>query len=157
MKEQASAPRVVLDPRGKVDENTRTIPLAGIRRAFVYLQGSKDTRSGGHAFSELSWYASAWGVPDKPELDFEGAVAPVFVNLAPSRVEIPPLGAALMLVLVAYLPPVPSFKALGCAFVAEGHQQPSGKAIAWGHGDRTPHDFAGLFLCPFGDPQTKRS
>lgn len=142
--------RAELKPRpSETDKNELVFPLSGIRRLHVFMKASVDTR---RASSDVWWVLSAWATLEDPEHDLPGLPNYQYVNLAPSTLVIPPLGAALMHVATLFWVAEPRASALSVKFSTAG-DQPEGKAVALGYADATPHDFAGVFRAPFGFAQ----
>jgi hypothetical protein len=139
--------QVSLQPRpgpGPRSTNVLTITLPDIRRAYVLLQRSTDTR---RDTSDIWWTLSAWVTLSEP------LVANVpnsnLVNLAPSLLDIAPLGATLMLVAGAFWTGLPSAESISIKFSTRA-DEPQGDAQAFGVGDSTPHNEFGFFPAPHG-------
>jgi hypothetical protein len=149
----SSSPEVVrvdLKPRpSEKDKNELVVPLCGIRRLHVFLAASIDTR---RESSDVWWVLSAWATLEDPGGDLPNLPNYRYVNLAPSTLVLPPLGAALMHVASLFWMAEPRASALSVKFSTAG-DQPEGKAVAFGYPDTTPHDFAGFFRTPFGFAQ----
>ena len=146
-----SVVRADLKPRpSETDKNELVFPLSGIRRLHVFMKASVDTR---RESSDVWWVLSGWATLEAPERDLPGLPNFQYVNLAPSALVIPPLGAALMHVATLFWVAQPPASALSVKFSTAG-DQPEGKAIVLGYADTTPHDFSGLFRAPFGYAQT---
>lgn len=142
--------RADLRPRpSETDQNELVFPLPGIRRLHVFMKASVDTR---RESSDVWWVLSAWATLEDPGRDLPDLPNYQYVNLAPSTLVIPPLGAALMHVATLFWVAEPPASALSVKFSTAG-DQPEGKAIALGYADATPHDFSGLFRAPFGFAQ----
>jgi hypothetical protein len=137
-------------------KNLLTLELAGVRRAYVYLLPSKDTR--GIQDGPIPWKLSAYATPTLQVTQFPPP-PPVFspltdlsqtlITLTPSVVDIKPLGGSFQCIAAAFLPPLPSCQAINFYFSA-GVDVPSGKSHAFAFGDTTDTDFFGLFVAPFG-------
>jgi hypothetical protein len=139
----------VLHPKqGATDTNILVFPLAGIRRLHIILKASSDTR---RETSDVWWYLSAWATIEDAGVNLPG-VASENVNLAPSRVEIPPLGAGVMHIATAWWMGLPPASALSVQFSTSA-DQPQGSALALGYADTTPHNFSGLLRAPYGYPR----
>jgi len=138
-----------LDINPKAQDQVLTVRMSGVRRVHVFLLASTDTR---RETSDVWWYLSASATLAEPILDLPRLGNITEVNLAPSVLAIPPLGAALMHVATAFWMSVPMAESISIKFTTPP-DQPSGKAIALGYPDPEPHDFFGLFRAPFGHPQ----
>jgi hypothetical protein len=123
--------------------NVLTVSLVGIRRMIVILRVSDEVHG---ESNEVSWTLSAYATLVDSLLPDRNLKT---VNLAPSLVTLPPLGARTMHVATLFWPPEPAAAALNVLFSNPG-DIPQGQADAFGIGDTTPHDYAGLFMCPFG-------
>ena len=142
--------RVDLKPRpSDKDENELVVRQCGIRRMHVFMMASTDTR---RESSDVWWTLSAWATLEDPCRDLPGLPNYEYVNLAPSMLVLPPLGAAMMHVATLFWMAEPRASALSVKF-STAADQPQGKAIALGYPDTTPHDFAGFFRAPFGFAQ----
>ncbi len=142
--------RADLRPRpSETDKNELVFPLAGIRRLHVFMKASIDTR---RDVSDVWWVLSGWATLAEPARDLPDMPNYQHVNVAPSALVIPPLGAALMHVATLFWPATPPASALSIKFSTAG-DQPQGRAVALGYADTTPHDFFGLFRAPFGYAQ----
>lgn len=142
--------RADLKPRpSEADKNELVFPLSGIRRLHVFMKASVDTR---RESSDVWWVLSGWATLEDPARDLPDLPSYQYVNLAPSALVLPPLGAALMHVATVFWVAEPPASALSVKFSTAG-DQPEGKAIAFGYADTTPHDFSGLFRAPFGYAQ----
>jgi hypothetical protein len=140
---------VGLRPRpAQGDTNTLVFPLVGIRRMDVYLKCSKDVR---RMTADVWWWISAWAVVVDPQVNLPGHPSGK-VNLAPSRVAIPQLGAGLMHVATVFWPNLPPAASLNMLFSTNA-DQPQGNAMAYGYADTTPHPYSGVFVAPFGFTQ----
>jgi hypothetical protein len=135
-----------LGPGGLAPTNTLVVPLRGITRAYVYLQKSIESE---REVSEVWWTISAWVTLVDP-------LAPntslTMVNLAPSLLDIAPLGAQLMLVAGAFWTGLPEAQSISFKF-STAADEPQGDAQAFGIGDTRPHNKFGLFAAPFGHPR----
>jgi hypothetical protein len=141
--------QVTLNPRARTSDreaNILTVALVGIRRMQVILQVSNVVHG---ESNEVMWTLSAWAKLET-SLGPNGTIA--HVNVAPSQVTLAPLGAQTMHVATVYWPPEPAAASLSVKFSTAG-DIPQGLAQAWGVGDTTPHDVAGLFVTPFGYPR----
>jgi hypothetical protein len=135
-----------LGPGGLAPRNTLVVPLPGITRAYVFLQKSTESE---REVSEVWWTISAWVTlvdPLTPNTHLNK------VNLAPSLLDIAPLGAGLMLVAGAFWTGLPEAKEISFKF-STAADEPQGDAQAFGIGDATPHNKFGLFAAPFGHPR----
>jgi hypothetical protein len=142
--------RVDLKPRpSDKDKNELVVRQCGIRRLNVFMMASTDTR---RESSDVWWTLSAWATLEDPCRDLPGLPNYQYVNLAPSTLVLPPLGAAMMHVATLFWIAEPRASALSVKF-STVPDQPQGKAIALGYADTAPHDFAGFFRCPFGFAQ----
>lgn len=142
--------RADIRPRpSETDKNELVFPLPGIRRLHVFMKASVDTRRDA---SDVWWVLSAWATLENPARDLPELPNYQYVNLAPSTLVIPPLGAALMHVATLFWVAEPRASALSVKF-STAADQPEGKAVAMGYADTTPHDFSGVFRAPFGYPQ----
>jgi len=122
------------------------VSLPGITRAYVFLQKSIESE---REVSEVWWTISAWVTlvdPLAPDTSLNK------VNLAPSLLDIAPLGAGLMLVAGAFWIGLPEAKEISFKF-STAADEPQGDAQAFGVGDTTPHNHFGLFSAPFGHPR----
>ncbi len=133
-----------LPPKGK--SAVLEIPAAGLggplRRATIVLAASAYTE---RETSDVWWYLSATAVLEAPLPHLNITE----VNIAPSLLPVAPLGGPVMPVAVVYWPPSPPISAFNIKF-STAFDQAQGRAYAWGFPDTTPHDFCGLFRCPFG-------
>lgn len=132
-----------LNPRAVATDNTVTFPLVGIRRLHVLMRMNADSRG---ETSDVWWTLSAWATLEDPPEGFAD------VNLPPSALSVPPLGAGVMYIATVYWPAAPTAVSLSVAFVT-ADDQPQGRPTVWVVGDTNPHDFVGLFRAPFGYPQ----
>ena len=135
-----------LGPGGLAPTNTLVVPLRGITRAYVYLQKSTESE---REVSEVWWTISAWVTlvdPLVPDTELN------MVNLAPSLLDIAPLGAGLMLVAGAFWTGLPAAQSISFKF-STAADEPQGNAQAFGVGDVTPQIEFGLFAAPFGHPR----
>jgi len=124
--------------------NVLTVALVGIRRMYVILGISTDVRA---ESNRVQWTLSPYATLDAP---LDPLVPDTnIVNLAPSQVTLPPLGAARMLVACLFWPQEPALASMSVLFSTDGNI-PQGKASAWGIGDTTPHNYFGMFTAPFG-------
>lgn len=141
---------VSLQPRpgpGPRSTNVLTVKVPDIRRAYVLIQKSTDTR---RETSDVWWTLSAWVTLSEPLVD--NMPHTKLVNLAPSLLDIAPLGAGLMLVAGAFWTGLPSAESISIKFSTSANE-PQGDAQAFGVGDTTPHNEFGLFSAPFGHPR----
>jgi hypothetical protein len=130
-----------LQPKRAADQsNTLTVGLTGIRRLQVILRVSTDTRG---ERNEVWWTLSAWATLATPIDGVE------HVTVAPSLLDVAPLTAPVMHVATVFWPAEPVASALSVRF-STAADIPQGWAAAYGVGDTTPHDRAGLFLAPYG-------
>jgi hypothetical protein len=142
--------RAELRPRpSEADKNELVFPLSGIRRLHVFMKASIDTR---RESSDVWWVLSGWATLEDPARTLPDLPNYQYVNLAPSALVIPPLGAEIMHVATLFWVAEPRASALSVKFSTAG-DQPEGRAVALGYADATPHDFSGLFRAPFGFPQ----
>jgi len=128
--------RVTLRPRstpGPRPSNILTVKVPDIRRAYVLLQRSIDTR---RDTSDIWWTLSAWVTLSEPLID--SVPTSNLVNLAPSLLDIAPLGASLMLVAGAFWTGLPTAESISIKFSTSA-DEPQGDAQAFGVGDATPH------------------
>jgi hypothetical protein len=99
--------------------------------------------------NEVEWTLSAFATLAVP-LDTDSKQTNV--NVAPSALTLPPLGALTMHVATVFWPADPAAESLSVKFSTPA-DIPQSKAQAWGLGDTTPHDFSGMFAAPFGYPR----
>jgi hypothetical protein len=132
-----------LNPRALAVDNSVTFSLPGIRRLHVLLRVNPDTR---RETADVWWVLSAWATLRGAPEGFAD------VNLPPSALPIPPLGAGVMYVATVFWPAEPEAEALSVSFVTAA-DQPQGRPTACVIGDTLPHDFIGVFRAPFGYPQ----
>jgi hypothetical protein len=125
-------------------KNVLTLNVIGLRRAFIAMKTSIDTRG---VRQTVRWSANVFGTLATPsDLAPSGGTN---ITLAPSVVPIPELGAQYMLVLTCYWPAQPTIKSLSVFFTA-GTVVPAGRTFVWGWADTVPHNFNGVFLTPSG-------
>jgi hypothetical protein len=147
-------------PQKGVDTNTLVAAFPGIRRLDIVLFPSVDTRN---ETSDVWWVLSAWATVTDPA-DYlpglapstptppGGTPAPQFINLSPSLLIIPPLGAGGMHIATAFWPELPPASAISVLFSTPA-DQPQGNALVFGYASATPHNDAGLFRAPYGHAQ----
>jgi hypothetical protein len=129
-------------------KNLLTVSAPGLRRVVLFLKLSASGRQ--QLRHQIPWWVSCYATLSDPGDSLAPlANPPANVNLAPSRLKLPPLGANLMHVATAYWPPVPPIDSISFYFSTEA-DEPSNGAWAWGYPDSTPHDYAGLWVMPFG-------
>jgi hypothetical protein len=133
-----------------IGTNTLVFPLPGIRRLDIVLCASIDTR---RDTSEIWWALSAWATILDPADNLPGFTSPPYVNIAPSLVWVPPLGAGVMHVVTIFWPALPPASELSVKF-STAADQPEGNAIAFGYANTTPHNENGIFVSPYGHPKT---
>lgn len=128
--------------------NLLTVTAPGIRRVVLFLKLSASGRQ--QLRHQIPWWLSCYATLADPKTTLAPlANPPENVNLAPSRLRLPPLGANLMHVATAYWPPVPAITSISFYFSTNA-DEPSNAAWAWAYPDSTPHDYAGLWVMPFG-------
>lgn len=132
---------IKLNPRARGGKNDLHIVFANARQAHVYMAPPLGIQS---ANAVVDWTVSAWGEVSDPTL-FDGTLV---VTFAPSRLRIPP-PRGFTLAFSLYLPPVPTWTAVGFRFVAEVDEATT-TTLAYGFSDDTPTDYTGLHLAPFG-------
>jgi hypothetical protein len=130
------------EPRSRT--NVLTVKVPDIRRAYVLLHRSLNTRGD---TSEVYWTLSAWVTLSAPLV--ANAPGSNLVTLAPSKLHIAPLGAGLMLVAAAFWPGLPTAEAISIKFSTRA-DEPQGDAQAFAVGDATPTNEFGLFPAPHG-------
>lgn len=129
-------------------KNLLTVSGPDLRRVVLFLKLSASGRQ--QLRHQIPWWISCYATLESPETTLAPlANPPVNVNLAPSRMRLPPLGANLMHVATAFWPPVPPVASISFYFSTEA-DEPSNGARAWGYPDSTPHDYSGLWVMPFG-------
>jgi hypothetical protein len=129
-------------------KNLLTVSERGLRRVVLFLKLSASGRQ--QLRHQIPWWVSCYATLAEPQTALAPlASPPANVNLAPSRLRLPPLGANLMHVATAYWPPVPPIASISFYFATEA-DEPSNAAWAWGYPDATPHDYSGLWVMPFG-------
>ena len=129
-------------------KNLLTVSGPNLRSVVLFLKLSASGRQ--QLRHQIPWWLSSYATLQSPGT----ALAPIAnppgnVNLAPSRVRLPPLGANLMHVATAYWPPVPPIASMSFYFSTEA-DEPSNAAWAFGFPDPTPHNASGLWVMPFG-------
>jgi hypothetical protein len=124
--------------------NVLTLTLTGLRRAFIAMRASIDTRG---VRQTVRWSANVFGTLATPS-DLAPTDATT-ICLAPSVVAIPELGAQLMMVLTCYWPAQPTIESLSVFFTA-GTTVPARATYVWGWADTVPHHYNGVFLAPSG-------
>lgn len=129
-------------------KNLLTVSEPGLRRVVLFLKLSASGRQ--QLRHQIPWWVSCYATLAEPKTALAPlASPPANVNLAPSRLRLPPLGANLMHVATAYWPPVPPIASISFYFSTEA-DEPSNGAWAWGYPDSAPHDYSGLWVMPFG-------
>jgi hypothetical protein len=129
-------------------KNLLTVKGENLRRVVLFLKLSASGRQ--QLRHQIPWWVSCYATLQSPGTTLAPlANPPENVNLAPSRLRLPPLGANLMHVATAYWPPVPPIASISFYFCTEA-DEPSNAAWAWGFPDATPHDYSGLWVMPFG-------
>src|SRR5262245_33207512 len=102
-------------------ENLLTVSGPNLRRVVLFLRLSSSGR--GQLRHQIPWWVSCYATLLSPGT----ALAPLAnpnpnVNLAPSRLRLPPLGANLMHVATAYWPPVPLIESISFLFSTESNE-----------------------------------
>jgi hypothetical protein len=129
-------------------KNLLTVTGRDLRRVILFLKLSASGRQ--QLRHQIPWWVSCYATLEDPATALAPlANPPANVNLAPSRLRLPPLGANLMHVATAYWPPVPPITSISFYFSTEA-DEPSNAAWAWGFADSTPHDYSGFWVMPFG-------
>jgi hypothetical protein len=129
-------------------KNLLTVGGPNLRRVILLLKLSASGRQ--QLRHQIPWWVSCYATLETPAVALAPLAAPPSnVNLAPSLVRLPPLGANLMHVATAYWPPVPPIASMSFYFSTEA-DEPSNGAWAFGFPDATPHDYSGFWVMPFG-------
>jgi hypothetical protein len=129
-------------------KNLLTVSGPNLRRVVLFLKLSASGRQ--QLRHQIPWWVSSYATLESPGTALAPlANPPKNVNLAPSRIRLPPLGANLMHVATAYWPPVPPIASMSFYFSTEA-DEPSNGAWAFGFPDSTPHDVSGFWVMPFG-------